>query len=110
MDAFRFSDLQRLVVKLGSSLLVDRDGRFDPDTLHAIAADIATLKARDHDVLIVSSGAVAIGCHVLDINRRRARLEELQAAAAAGQGQLVQAWQKAGSVTVSKVQPDSEPM
>ena len=95
MDAFRFSDLQRLVVKLGSSLLVDADGRFDPDSLQAIAGDIATLKARDHGVLIVSSGAVAIGCHVLDINRRRARLEGLQAAAAAGQGQLVQAWQKA---------------
>ncbi len=95
MANFHLNELKRLVVKLGSSLLVDDAGRFDRAALEAIAAEIATLRGAGHEVLIVSSGAVAIGCHILDINRRRARLEELQAAAAAGQVQLVQAWQQA---------------
>jgi len=94
MADFSFAKLRRLVVKIGSALLVDREGRFARSRLDQIAEDVATLHRRGQEVLVVSSGAVAIGCSILAINRRRARLEELQAAAAAGQVQLVRAWQE----------------
>ena len=87
--------LQRIVVKLGSSLLVDSSGRFSKSSVTRLAADIAWLGGDGREVLVVSSGAVAIGCHLLEIDRRRARLDDLQAAAAAGQARLVQAWQEA---------------
>jgi len=94
MAEFSFPNLRRLVVKIGSSLLVDREGRFERLRLDQIAEDIAALQQRGQEVLVVSSGAVAIGCSILELNRRRVRLEELQAAAAAGQVQLVRAWQE----------------
>jgi glutamate 5-kinase len=87
--------LRRLVVKIGSSLLVNEDGRLDRDWLSGLAEDIGRLHAVDQQILVVSSGAIAIGSNVLDINPRRSRLEELQAAAAAGQVQLVHAYQEA---------------
>ena len=85
---------RRLVIKVGSSLLVDDNGRLDRAWLHTLADDISYLMENDHEVLIVSSGAIAIGSAVLGINKRRARLEDLQAAAAAGQVQLVHAYQE----------------
>jgi glutamate 5-kinase len=88
------SDFRRLVVKVGSSLLVDDSGHLDRTWLETLAHDIAQLQRQDHEVLIVSSGAIAIGSSVLGINKRRARLEDLQAAAAAGQVQLVHAYQE----------------
>ena len=85
---------RRLVIKVGSSLLVDDKGRLDRAWLHTLADDISYLMENDHEVLIVTSGAIAIGSAVLGINKRRARLEDLQAAAAAGQVQLVHAYQE----------------
>jgi len=95
MDDFQFNTLRRLVIKIGSALLVDAQGKFDRSWLDQLAADISDLHANDQEVLVVSSGAVAIGCNVLGLTRRGARLDELQAAAAAGQVQLVHAWQEA---------------
>ena len=95
MSTLALNDLRRLVVKIGSALLVDNTNRIDRGWLNALAEDVAILRAAGHQVLIVSSGAVAIGSHVLGINPRRSRLEELQAAAAAGQVQLVHAYQDA---------------
>ena len=89
------SSLKRLVVKIGSSLLVDANGQFSQVAVDRLATDVATLCDADHELIVVSSGAVAIGCHVLGTNRERARLDELQAAAAVGQARLVQSWQKA---------------
>jgi glutamate 5-kinase len=89
------SDYRRLVIKVGSSLLVDDAGELDRPWLDRLADDVACLTSNGHEVLIVSSGAVAIGSSVLGINKRRARLEDLQAAAAAGQVQLVHAYQEA---------------
>lgn len=89
------NDLRRLVVKIGSTLLVDGQNQLDRNWLDNLADDIDVLRRGGHQVLIVSSGAVAIGSHVLGINPRRSRLEELQAAAAAGQVQLVHAYQDA---------------
>jgi glutamate 5-kinase len=87
--------LKRLVIKIGSSLLVNKDGRLDRDWLDGLADDIAVLHGAKHQLLIVSSGAIAIGSNILGVNPRRSRLDELQAAAAAGQVQLVHAYQEA---------------
>jgi glutamate 5-kinase len=95
MSAFDLADYRRLVIKVGSSLLIGDDGHVHRGWLEALAGDIAVLQNSGHDVLIVSSGAIAIGSTVLDINKGRARLEDLQAAAAAGQVQLVHAYQEA---------------
>ena len=94
MAAAALNDYRRLVVKVGSSLLVDDEGRLDRAWLATLADDIAGLHRDGHEILIVSSGAIAIGSSVLGINKRRARLEDLQAAAAAGQVQLVHAYQE----------------
>jgi glutamate 5-kinase len=88
-------DFRRIVVKVGSSLLIGSDGRVDRQWLAGLAEDIANLHQRNHEVLVVSSGAIAIGSTILGINKRRARLEDLQAAAAAGQVQLAHAYEEA---------------
>jgi len=95
MSTLVLKDLRRLVVKIGSALLVDTGNRINRNWLDDLAEDIAILRGSGHQVLIVSSGAVAVGSHVLGINPRRSKLEELQAAAAAGQVQLVHAYQVA---------------
>jgi glutamate 5-kinase len=95
MSGFALSELCRLVIKVGSSLLIGDDGHVHRGWLEGLAEDIATLQGNSHEVLVVSSGAIAIGSTVLKINKRRARLEDLQAAAAAGQVQLVHDYQEA---------------
>jgi glutamate 5-kinase len=95
MSQFAVDDYRRIVVKVGSSLLIGDDGRVDRQWLAGLAEDIADLHGRNHEVLVVSSGAIAIGSTTLGINKRRARLEDLQAAAAAGQVQLAHAYQEA---------------
>ena len=87
---------QRVVVKIGSSLLVDMaTGTLREDWLNSLATDLAALKAGGADVLIVSSGAIALGRRVLGFKQTRLKLEESQAAAAVGQVALAHAWQKA---------------
>jgi glutamate 5-kinase len=106
MSGFVLSEYRRLVIKVGSSLLIDNDDKVHRGWLEGLAENIATLKSNGQEVLIVSSGAIAIGSTVLGINKRRARLEDLQAAAAAGQVQLVTAWQEAlalHGITVAQV-------
>ncbi|MDX1404542.1 MAG: glutamate 5-kinase [Woeseiaceae bacterium] len=95
MSTGPLKDLRRLVVKIGSALLVGENNRINRGWLEKLCDDVAALRTSGHQVLIVSSGAVALGSEVLGINPRRSRLEELQAAAAAGQVELVQAYQAA---------------
>ena len=95
MPGLDLTSYPRIVVKVGSSLLIDDQGRIDRSWLGDLATDVASLQGEGHQVLIVSSGAIAIGSTVLGINKRRAKLEDLQAAAAAGQVQLVHAYQEA---------------
>jgi glutamate 5-kinase len=94
MPGFSLTDHQRLVVKVGSSLLVGDGGKLRRDWLEGLAEDVAALQSQGRQILIVSSGAIAIGSSVIGINTRRARLEDLQAAAAAGQVRLVHAYQE----------------
>lgn len=86
--------LQRVVVKIGSSLLIDSGGELNREWLTALLGDVAAINRDGRQVLIVSSGSVALGCSTLGLNRRRARLEQLQAAAAVGQIRLAQAYQE----------------
>ena len=83
---------RRLVVKLGSALVVD-EAKAAPRMgwLAGIAADIAALRARGTDVIVVSSGAIALARRALKLTRKTLRLEEKQAAAAVGQIRLAQA-------------------
>ena len=94
MADFELANLRRIVMKIGSALLTDASGSVNRGWLAGIAEDIAALRASGQQVLVVSSGAIAIGSRLLGVNRRRARLEELQAAAAAGQVRLVHAYQE----------------
>ncbi len=86
---------RRLVVKVGSSLLVGEDGAAHRAWLADFTADLARLRARGQQVLVVSSGAVALGRRRLGLKRRALSLPEKQAAAAAGQSALMRAWEEA---------------
>src|SRR5476649_2667857 len=86
-------DFRRIVVKVGSSLLVDSSaGKLNGGWLVALAADIAGLHKDKKDVLVVSSGAIALGRAVLKLPAGALKLEEAQAAAAVGQIALARAW------------------
>ena len=86
---------KRIVVKVGSALLVGAGGAADAHWLHAFAADIHRLRERGRQLLVVSSGAVALGRRRLGLARRALSLPEKQAAAAAGQSALMRAWEEA---------------
>src|SRR5690606_27984434 len=83
---------RRLVVKIGSALLVDEAGQVRRPWLEALASDIATLRASGCEVVIVSSGAIAVGRRLLGLTRGTPKLEEKQAAAAIGQIRLAHAY------------------
>lgn len=83
---------RRIVIKIGSALLVDRATGLKTAWLDAMCADIAALKASGVDVLVVSSGAIALGRSVLKVPAGALKLEESQAAAAVGQIALARAW------------------
>jgi glutamate 5-kinase len=83
---------RRITVKIGSALLVDRSTGLKRDWLASLATDIAEIAAHGTDVLVVSSGAIALGRTILGLGKRVLKLEESQAAAAAGQIALAGAW------------------
>lgn len=83
----------RLIVKIGSALLVDKAGHIRRDWLETVVADIAARREAGQQVAIVSSGAIALGARVLGLPKGgRASLEDAQAAAATGQIGLSSAW------------------
>jgi glutamate 5-kinase len=89
-------DFRRIVVKVGSSLLVDSSaGGLKRDWLASLATDIAGLHKDKCDVLVVSSGAIALGRAVLKLPAGALKLEDSQAAAAVGQIALARAWSEA---------------
>jgi glutamate 5-kinase len=86
-------DFRRIVVKVGSSLLVDSSaGKLKRDWLASLASDIAALHKDKRDLLVVSSGAIALGRAVLKLPAGALKLEDSQAAAAVGQIALARAW------------------
>ncbi|MDG1170055.1 MAG: glutamate 5-kinase, partial [Sulfitobacter sp.] len=86
---------KRVVVKIGSALLVDRKtGDLRADWLHALAADVQWLKGLGCDVVLVSSGSIALGRGVLGLPATSLALEQSQAAAAVGQIRLARAYEE----------------
>ncbi|GAB4350334.1 MAG: glutamate 5-kinase [Oricola sp.] len=91
----RLAPYKRIVVKIGSALLVDRGSGLKRSWLQSLADDIAALRDAGHEVLVVSSGAIAMGRTVLDLRPGSLKLEQSQAAAAVGQIALARAWDEA---------------
>ncbi|WIY52604.1 glutamate 5-kinase [Devosia sp. YIM 151766] len=83
---------RRVTIKIGSALLVDKAGQLRADWLAGLAEDIAALKAENREIVIVSSGAIALGRSLLGLSATTLTLEQSQAAASAGQIALSQAW------------------
>ena len=92
MTGRSLKDFRRIMVKIGSALLVDRKAGLKRDWLASLVDDIAALTAGGAEVLVVSSGAIALGRTMLGLQSRALRLEESQAAAAVGQIALAGAW------------------
>jgi glutamate 5-kinase len=107
IDAAPLARARRLVVKVGSALLVDRDsGRVNRAWLATLVEDLLRLRKRGQQVILVSSGAIALGRRRLGLRHGTLRLEESQAAAAVGQIRLAHAYKELleeHEVTVAQV-------
>ncbi|MGH6934068.1 MAG: glutamate 5-kinase [Dongiaceae bacterium] len=103
----RLRAAKRLVVKIGSALLVDDDsGDIRRPWLDALADDVAACRRRGQDIILVSSGAIAVGRRHLGLAPGKLKLEEKQAAAATGQIRLAHAYQETlarHGITVAQV-------
>ena len=96
MNTPRLTDFRRIVIKIGSSLLIDaKGGRLNEKWLASLATDIAALHADNRDILVVSSGAIALGRTVLKLPAGELALEDSQGAAAVGQIALARTWSEA---------------
>jgi len=105
--ARRLADAKRVVVKVGSALLVDAEkGRLNRGWLESLVADVVACRRRGQEVILVSSGAIALGRRHLGLNAGKLKLEESQAAAAVGQIRLAHAYKElldAHEMTVAQV-------
>ena len=90
----RLDEFRRVVVKVGSSLLVDAGG-VRRDWLRALAGDLAAMQAGGAEVIVVSSGSIALGRRILGLPAGALRLEDSQAAASVGQIALARTWSEA---------------
>lgn len=90
-----FAPYKRICVKIGSAILVDQEAGLKTDWLNALVDDLALLKRAGHDVIVVSSGAIALGRTILGLPLAPLKLEESQAAASVGQIALAKAWNDA---------------
>ena len=106
MKTSKFGTFKRVVIKVGSALLLDKHGEFNNVWLDNLSSEITSLKKSGTEILIVSSGAVAIGCNILKKSKAQMSLNEMQAAAAMGQAQLVMEWQdsfKSKNINVAQI-------
>jgi glutamate 5-kinase len=86
---------RRVIVKVGSALLVDPEsGRLNRGWLETLAEDVARARRRKQEIVLVSSGAIALGRRHLKLPAGKLKLEESQAAAAVGQIRLAHAWKE----------------
>ncbi len=90
---------RRIIIKIGSALLVDGHGAARREWLATLAGEVAAWRGKGREVLIVTSGAIGLGRELIGLSRqsvkRHLHMEEKQAAAAAGQPKLMQAWEEA---------------
>ena len=92
----RLSTAKRIIIKVGSALLVDqKTGAIKASWLNSLVDDVADLKIAGADVILVSSGAIALGRRTLGLPKGKLKLDQSQAAAAVGQIALAQAWAEA---------------
>ena len=89
-----FKNAKRIVIKLGSSTIVDKNNNFKSQWLKSLIADIKKLRKENKDIVIVSSGAIALGKKNLKIKTTKLQVEMSQALAAIGQIHLVKEFQK----------------
>ncbi|MEA2138237.1 MAG: glutamate 5-kinase, partial [Solirubrobacteraceae bacterium] len=80
--------MARYVIKLGSSIVAEDSGALRADVIERICGEAAARHAAGHDVVLVTSGAIARGMRVMNLPVRPRAIEELQAASAVGQGKL----------------------
>ena len=102
----RLAQAKRLVIKIGSALLVDDGGLVRHAWLNALVDDLVRCRVRGQEVILVSSGAIAVGRRHLGLSGRALRLEEKQAAAATGQIRLAHAYHEAlgrHGITVAQI-------
>ncbi len=92
MSGHSLQQYKRITVKIGSALLVDRVSGLKRDWLASLADDVSGLAESGAEILVVSSGAIALGRTILGLGKRALKLEESQAAAAVGQIALAGAW------------------
>lgn len=85
----------RWVLKFGSALITNGGAGLDVDRINEWVAQMAALASNDYQIVVVSSGSIAVGMQRLGWNKRPSALNELQAAAAVGQSGLVEAWERA---------------
>ncbi|HEU5002459.1 MAG TPA: glutamate 5-kinase [Actinomycetota bacterium] len=88
----RLVEPHRIVVKVGTSSLTAADGTPDPHRIGRLADQVATLRGKGVDLVVVSSGAIAAGMAALGLERRPTDMPTLQAAAAVGQRRLMDLW------------------
>ncbi|MCH6256221.1 glutamate 5-kinase [Puniceicoccaceae bacterium K14] len=86
--------IKRIVIKLGTGILTTGIGIVDTERINALCHQIAEVRKRDIEVLIVSSGAVGMGMGAMNLNHRPNTLIKKQACAAIGQSRLIQCWQE----------------
>ena len=92
----RLASAKRIIIKIGSALLVDqKTGTIKASWLNSLVDDVADLKIAGADVILVSSGAIALGRRTLGLPKGKLKLDQSQAAAAVGQIALAQAWSEA---------------
>ena len=95
LNKTRIAEAKRIVVKIGSVLLVDdNSGTLHNTWLNSLGKDVAALRDRGHEVILVSSGAIALGRRYLGLKPGELKLEEKQAAAAVGMVRLAQSYQE----------------
>jgi len=94
MKKFNFSQAEKIVIKLGSSIVTNDGNGLDENCLSKLIKQISILISHKKKIVLVSSGAVAAGLKKLNIKKRPKVLSELQSAAAVGQMDLVQIYER----------------
>ncbi len=86
-------DARRIVLKAGTSILTTKQGSFSSQSIERLGRGISSLRQTKREVVLVSSGAIALGMQTLGLKNRPAELRKLQACAAIGQGKLMHAYE-----------------
>ncbi len=89
-----FNGVKRAVVKIGTQVLTSPNNRLDVSVIEHLVQQVCRLKEQDIEVIIVTSGAIAAGMHVLGWEKRPERIDELQAAASIGQSRLMRVYER----------------